>query len=156
MLILGVDPGSQKTGYGIIDYVNKRTKYVCSGCIVLGVKSLSDRLLKLSETLDRVIKEYRPEYGVVEKIFLGKNAQSALVLGHARGVVLLKIAQFGLPVYEYTPLDVKKTMVGVGRASKEQVQHMVKILLNQRQRSFEEDESDALAVAITHSHHLPY
>ncbi|MBF0236213.1 MAG: crossover junction endodeoxyribonuclease RuvC [SAR324 cluster bacterium] len=157
MRIIGIDPGSRKTGYGIVDYERNRTVYVGSGCIQLGDKKpIESRLLLLSEQLDLIYQQYSPECGVVEKIFFGKNAQSALVLGHARGVILLKLAMWKLPVYEYTPLDIKKSVVGVGRATKDQVMHMVKILLNQKTHAMVEDESDALAVAITHAHLIPF
>ena len=157
MRIIGIDPGSQKTGYGIVDYLGNRLRYVHSGCIHLGsTRPLPERLLLLSKGLEATLKEFHPEQGSVEKIFFGKNAQSALTLGHARGVVLLQLISAQLPIHEYTPLEVKQSVVGVGRASKEQIQHMVKILLNQKSRELQEDEADALAVAITHAHSNTY
>jgi crossover junction endodeoxyribonuclease RuvC len=105
----------------------------------------------LSKELEQLIEEFRPDCGAVEKVFFAKNAQSALTLGHARGVILLKFSERHLPIHEYQTLKVKQTVVGVGRAGKDQVQHMVKILLN-LQNSLQEDEADALAVAITHAH----
>jgi crossover junction endodeoxyribonuclease RuvC len=105
----------------------------------------------LSKELEQLIEEFRPDCGAVEKVFFAKNAQSALTLGHARGVILLKFSERHLPIHEYQTLKVKQTVVGVGRADKDQVQHMVKILLN-LQNSLQEDEADALAVAITHAH----
>ena len=150
--ILGVDPGSRKTGYGLIENSGNRIRHLASGCIRLNAKHpLSDRLSMLSRELEQLIEEFRPDCGVVEKIFFAKNAQSALTLGHARGVILLKISEPHLPIHEYQTLKVKQTVVGVGRAGKDQVQHMVKILLN-LQNSLQEDEADALAVAITHAH----
>lgn len=150
--ILGIDPGSIKTGYGLIEYSGNRATYLTSGCIKLNGKiELVDRLLILSQNLGELIKEYKPDCGAVENIFYAKNAQTALTLGHARGVILLKFAESKIPVNEYPPLKVKQTIVGVGRAEKNQVKHMVKILLN-LQKILQEDESDALAVAITHAH----
>ena len=150
--ILGIDPGSRKTGYGLIELSGNRTRHLASGCIKLNPKdSLADRLHTLSKELGKKIDEYKPDCGAVEKIFFAKNAQSALTLGHARGVILLKFSERELTVYEYQALKVKQTVVGVGRAEKTQVQHMVKILLN-LQNPLQEDEADALAVAITHAH----
>ena len=150
--ILGIDPGSRKTGYGLIEKNGNRTRHLASGCIRLNAKHpLSDRLSMLSKELEQLIEEFRPDCGAVEKVFFAKNAQSALSLGHARGVILLKFSERHLPIHEYQTLKVKQTVVGVGRADKDQVQHMVKILLN-LQNSLQEDEADALAVAITHAH----
>ncbi len=150
--ILGIDPGSRKTGYGLIEHSGNHTRYLASGCIKLNVKeSLAERLHQLSTELDKLIEEFQPDCGAVEKIFFAKNAQSALTLGHARGVILLKFSERQLVVHEYQALKVKQTVVGVGRADKNQIQHMVKILLN-LQNKLQEDEADALAVAITHAH----
>jgi len=150
--ILGIDPGSRKTGYGLIENTGNRTRHLASGCIRLNAKHpLSDRLSMLSKELEQLIEEFRPDCGAVEKVFFAKNAQSALTLGHARGVILLKFSERNLPIHEYQTLKIKQTVVGVGRADKDQVQHMVKILLN-LQNKLQEDEADALAVAITHAH----
>ena len=150
--ILGIDPGSRKTGYGLIEHSGNRTRYLASGCIKLNVKeTLAERLHQLSSELDKLIEKFQPDCGAVEKIFFAKNAQSALTLGHARGVILLKFSERQLVVHEYQALKVKQTVVGVGRADKNQIQHMVKILLN-LQNKLQEDEADALAVAITHAH----
>ena len=150
--ILGIDPGSRKTGYGLIENTGNRIRHLASGCIRLNAKHpLSDRLSILSRELEQLIEEFRPDCGVVEKIFFAKNAQSALTLGHARGVILLKFSERNLPIHEYQTLKIKQTVVGVGRADKDQVQHMVKILLNLKNK-LQEDEADALAVAITHAH----
>lgn len=157
MKILGIDPGSRKTGYGIIEHIGNRNIYVDSGCIRLGEKyPLAERLSILYEKLEEILIEFKPDCGVIEQIFFAKNAQSALTLGHVRGVILLKFSLRHLPIYEYSPLQVKQTIVGVGRATKDQVQHMVKVLLNQKQKHMKEDEADALAIAITHAHFHPY
>jgi len=150
--ILGIDPGSRKTGYGLIEHSGNHTRHLTSGCIRLSAKApLSERLLVLSRELEKLIGEFSPDCGAVEKIFFAKNAQSALSLGHARGVILLKFSEYHLRIHEYQTLKVKRTVVGVGQADKNQVQHMVKILLNLHD-SLQEDEADALAVAITHAH----
>ena len=157
MIIIGIDPGSRKTGYGVIENLNNRNHYLGSGVIVLNeTTSLAERLLILNENLDEIIQNFQPDSGSIEAIFFAKNVKSALILGHARGVALLQLARHHLPIYEYTPLQVKQTLVGVGRASKEQVQHMVRILINRPQTPMRDDESDALAVAITHAHFLPH
>lgn len=157
MIIIGIDPGSRKTGYGIIEKDHNRNKYVQSGTIHLKETSpLAERLLILNEELGKILHEFQPDCGSIEAIFFSKNAKSALILGHARGVALLQLANQHLPIYEYTPLEIKQTLVGTGRASKEQVQHMVRVLLNQQQRLLSNDESDALAIAITHSHFIPH
>ena len=157
MIIIGIDPGSRKTGYGIIENLNNCNRYLGSGVIVLNEStSLAKRLLILNDQLNEVIQKFRPDSGSIEAIFFAKNVKSVLILGHARGIALLQLARHQLPVYEYTPLQVKQTLVGVGRASKEQVQHMVRILVNRPHSWMSDDESDALAVAITHAHYLPH
>ena len=157
MIIFGIDPGSRKTGYGIIEKNHNRNRYVSSGTILLKESApLAERLRVLYQRLGELLGEFQPDCGSIEAIFFSKNAKAALVLGHARGVALLQLATQHLPIYEYTPLEVKQTLVGSGRASKAQVQHMVHVLLNQQKRVLAEDESDALAIAITHSHFLPH
>ena len=157
MKIIGIDPGSRITGYGIIERDGNRNQYISSGSILLKEPlSLAERLVILDEKLDQVLQEFSPDCGSIEAIFFSKNAKSALILGHARGVALLKMAIHRLPIYEYTPLEVKQSLVGAGRASKEQVQHMVRVLLNLKQHLMNEDESDALAIAITHAHFIPH
>ena len=116
---------------------------------------LSDKLVQISEELEKIIETNLPDCASIEQIFFAHNPRSALILGHVRGVILLKIAEKGLPIHEYPPLqEVKQAVVGVGRASKDQVNQMVQILLNKRQK-FKEDEADALASAITHAHLHP-
>lgn len=155
MMILGVDPGSHHTGYGIIEKIGSKSQYVTSGSIDLNPKdSLANRLAVLFQTLEELLTRYPVHCGVVEKIFFAKNAQSALTLGHARGVILLQLARHQFPIFEYTPLEIKQAVVGVGRASKDQVEYMVRVILNQAKRVLTPDEADALGVAITHSHLL--
>ena len=152
MRILGIDPGSRKTGYGLIEHSNNKSRHLDSGFIRLNEKeTLIERLLMLSIELGKIIDRLNPNCGAIEKIFYAKNAQSALSLAHARGVILLKFSEKQLPIHEYQALKVKQTVVGAGRADKGQIKHMVKILLKIND-SLQEDQADALAVAITHAH----
>ncbi len=151
MMILGIDPGSRLTGWGLLRRDGRRTEYLDSGTLRLGAESsLSARLLKLNTELEALMEKHRPDQCAVEQIFTAKNARSALVLGHARGVILCAIARAGVALYEYSPTQVKQSIVGAGRAPKAQVQLMVCALLNHR-AAFQEDEGDALAVALTHA-----
>ena len=155
MKILGIDPGSRVTGFGLVEHQGSSTRYLASGCIRLPDKiNLSDKLVQIAEELEKIIETNLPDCASIEQIFFAHNPRSALILGHVRGVILLKIAEKGLPIHEYPPLQVKQAVVGVGRASKDQVNQMVQILLNKRQK-FKEDEADALASAITHAHLHP-
>ena len=152
MRILGIDPGSRVTGYGIIDKQGNRLVHVDNGAIITSSgQELALRLQKIHGELEAVIRTYRPTVMAVEQVFLAKNALSALKLGHARGVVLLSGINAGLPVHEYSALQVKSAVVGYGRAAKVQVQQMVKVLMKLPEIA-QEDASDALAVAICHAH----
>ena len=152
MRILGIDPGSRKTGYGLIEHSNNKSRHLDSGFIKLNEKeTLSERLLMLSIELGKIIDRLNPNCGAIEKIFYAKNAQSALSLAHARGVILLKFSEKQLPIHEYQALKVKQSVVGAGRADKGQIKHMVKILLKIND-SLQEDQADALAIALTHAH----
>ena len=153
--IFGVDPGSGKTGFGVIEHDQGRSRHIASGHLKLDRKRpLPERLLEIAETLQALIKEHQPDCGVVEEVFFAHSPRTAIVLGHVRGVVLLQFAVFGILIHEYSPTQIKQAIVGVGRAEKSQVQHMVRILLN-HQGALQEDEADALAVAITHAHMVP-
>ena len=117
MRILGIDPGSRKTGYGLIEHSNNKSRHLDSGFIRLNEKeTLIERLLMLSTELEKIIERLNPNCGAIEKIFYAKNAQSALSLAHARGVILLKFSEKQLPIHEYQALKVKQTVVGAGRA----------------------------------------
>lgn len=151
MRILGIDPGSRITGYGVIEKRGNRLIHVDNGAIFTNSKDeLALRLKKIHDGLNEVLDLYAPEAVSVEEIFVAKNALSALKLGHARGAALLVGANRGLPVAEYTALQVKSAVVGYGKASKTQVQQMVRTLLNLPEIA-QEDASDALAVAICHA-----
>lgn len=140
------------TGYGVIDSIGNRLVHVDNGAVLTkSSDELPPRLKLIHDGLCRVIEQYRPEVVAVEQIFLASNALSALKLGHARGVALLVAVNHNLPVHEYTALQVKSAVVGYGRAAKEQVQQMVRTLLNLPEIA-QADASDALAVAICHAH----
>jgi len=152
MIILGVDPGTIFTGYGIINYSNCEVSFISAGVIKTpAVKELAPRLKVIYNELDRLIKEFNPDEFAIETAFYGKNVQSAMKIGYARGVSLLAAVQHNLPSREYSPREVKKSVVGNGAASKEQVQFMIKKLLSVKKAKMKFDESDALAVALCHA-----
>ncbi len=148
----GIDPGSASTGYGVVDLVDGRLHHVASGRIAPGESlGLGDRLRTIHDGLIRLLHEFEPHALAVESLFFARNARSAVVLAHCRGVVLLAAAEAGLPVAEYAPMEVKRAAVGYGRASKEQVQAMVARLLALATPP-PADAADALGVAICHAH----
>ncbi len=152
MKILGIDPGSRITGYGIISQSGNRLCHVDNGAIHTDChKDFPQRLKIIYRALTEIIEQFRPDAMAVENIFFAANAQSALKLGQARGAAIVAGVNAGLPIFEYTPLQVKQAVVGHGRASKDQVQKMLKALLNLPEVA-QEDASDALAVAICHAH----
>ena len=156
MRVLGIDPGSRITGYGIVEQQGNRLVHVDNGAIFTDkATDFAGRLKLIFEGLSAVIAEYRPEQVAVENIFFSTNVQSALKLGQARGAAIVAAVHAGLPVAEYTALQVKKAVVGQGRAEKGQVQKMLKALLGLPEIA-QADASDALAVAICHinSHEL--
>ncbi len=154
MIILGLDPGLGCTGWGVIQAEGNRLSHVANGQVRTDARApLPERLAKLHGALGAVVAEYRPGGAAVEEVFVNDNPQSTLKLGQARGVVLLAAAQAGVDVGEYAPRLVKKALVGTGAADKNQVHAMVQRLLPGAQIAGA-DASDALAVAITHAHHL--
>ncbi|HEY1078072.1 MAG TPA: crossover junction endodeoxyribonuclease RuvC [Fontimonas sp.] len=148
--ILGIDPGSRFTGYGIIDSERGKCRVVASGRIAVGNGDMAPRLAQIDAELTALIAEFAPQEAAFEEVFVSKNLRSALILGQARGVALCAAARATLPVAEYAATQVKLALTGTGRAEKEQVQHMVRILLN-LQGKLVADASDALAVALTHA-----
>ena len=153
MRVLGIDPGSLKSGYGLVDEQQGQLTVVDYGVIrTVPDTPLAQRLLLISTRLQELIARHAPDEVAVEDVFVAKNAQSSLKLGQARGAILLTVAQAGLPVAEYTPLEVKQSAVGYGRADKEQVQQMVKVLLRLKEIPTPDDAADALAIAICHHH----
>ena len=149
-LILGIDPGSRKTGYGLIDCLAGKTRYVSSGVVRMPEGSLSERLKVIFDSVCEIIQTYQPQEMAIEQVFMAKNAGSALKLGHARGAAIVAGVSNDLPVSEYEARKVKQSVVGTGAADKLQVQHMVKTLLK-LPRSPQEDAADALAVALCHA-----
>lgn len=151
--IIGIDPGSQRTGVGIIDVAaDGRVTPVWHGPLVLlGADDFPQRLKTLAVGLRDLVAEYRPEEVAIEKVFMGKNADSALKLGQARGAAITTLVLHDLPVAEYAPTEIKLAVVGRGGAEKTQVQHMVGLMLGLTGK-LQADAADALAVAITHAH----
>ena len=153
MRIFGIDPGSQRTGYGCIDSDGSRCELVACGAITVPSGCpFPDRLVRIFDALAALLATHRPASVVVEEVFYGRNARSALKLGQARGVALLAAARAGLPVAEYAAATVKQAVVGYGRADKQQVQRMVALLLGLDEPPSPHDVSDALAVAVCHAY----
>jgi crossover junction endodeoxyribonuclease RuvC len=152
MLILGIDPGSRITGYGLIRKESGKTLHVENGGIYTAdAPTFPERLVIIYKKVGELIKQFSPDVIAVEDIFYSKNVKSTVKLGHARGVALLVGSLSGLPIFEYTPLQIKQGIVGYGHATKDQVQQMVKRLLNLKEVA-EENASDALAVALCHAY----
>ena len=151
MKILGIDPGSRRTGYGIIEVHGDQSSLVHAGVIDTGGGDFPDRLGTIFAELRDLIAQHAPVEAAVETVFVSHNVNSALKLGQARGAAICAAIAAGLPVSEYAPRAIKQAMVGKGSADKQQVQHMVRILLNHAE-SLAEDAADALAVALCHQH----
>ena len=150
--ILGIDPGSRVTGYGIIDQDGQQITYVASGCIRTRGDALSERLGIIFSGLNTIIQQFLPDEMGIERVFMNKNADSALKLGQARGAAICASVHASVPVSEYAAREVKQAVVGKGSATKEQVQHMICVLLSLPKKP-PADAADALAVAVTHGHH---
>ena len=152
--ILGIDPGSQRTGIGVIDVAGDgRCTFVhCEALKLLDADDFPARLGLLCEGLERVLDEWQPQHVAIETVFMAKSATSALKLGHARGAALATVVRRRLKVSEYAPRVIKQSLVGRGAAEKDQVQHMVRLLLNLPAMKLQADAADALAVALTHAH----
>jgi crossover junction endodeoxyribonuclease RuvC len=148
--ILGIDPGSQRTGYGVIECGGAQSTSLVHGCIAVRAGSLNDRLRQIFEGMQTLIERFRPDEVAIERVFVNRNADSALKLGHARGAALCAVPA-AMPVFEYTPRAVKLAIVGFGAAEKAQVAHMIRTLLT-LQGKLTADASDALAVAVCHAH----
>ncbi len=150
--ILGIDPGSRLTGFGIIEIESRRIVYVASGCIRTQETGLDGRLREIFEGVGEVLKEYRPEVMAIETVFVRHNVASALKLGQARGAAICAVATRGVPCHEYSPTQIKQAVVGRGNAAKAQVQHMIRSLLALPSMP-QADACDALACALCHAHH---
>ncbi|HLJ15201.1 MAG TPA: crossover junction endodeoxyribonuclease RuvC [Bryobacteraceae bacterium] len=157
MRVLGIDCGTERTGYGVIDSDGREHRMVAAGVIrCLTKTNLESRLVEIARGLREVIQLHSPEAAAVEEVFYAHNVKTALKLCHVRGIALLIIAEAGLPFGEYSPLEVKTSVVGYGRAEKQQVQLMVKTLLRLDEHLASEDASDAIAVAICHVTHTAH
>lgn len=155
MRILGVDPGSERTGYGCIDTDGNRNQIVVCGVLTpTGSADFPEKLLSMHHGLVKILTQCCPETVAIEDIFYARNARSSLKLGHVRGVLILAAAEAGIPVCEYSPTEIKRAVVGYGRAGKQQVQQMVTLLLGLDTVPSPLDVSDALATAICHAHSL--
>lgn len=149
--ILGIDPGSVITGFAVIDARGDRLVHVDSGCIQVGRGEFPDRLRRIYEGIGAVVERLAPTEVAVERVFVARNADSAIKLGQARGAAICGALKGALPVHEYSASEIKQAVVGSGRAAKEQVQHMVAMLLGIRD-ALQSDQADALAVAVCHAH----
>lgn len=151
-IILGIDPGSRVTGYGLIrERVGQEIQYLDSGCIRTGEAALSVKLLQIFNGVCELLEHYHPDEVAIEAVFMHENASSALKLGHARGVAMVACASHRLPVSEYSPREIKQAVVGYGAAEKSQVKDMIMKLLV-LQSPPQNDAADALAIAVCHSH----
>lgn len=149
--VLGIDPGSRFTGFGVLDFDGDTPSYVASGTIKSPDGDLPERLKKIFDSVNEIVAQYQPHVVVIESVFMARNAGSALKLGHARSAALCATFGFDVEVFEYAPREIKLAVVGTGSASKEQVQHMVVSLL-QLDGTPAADAADALAAAICHGH----
>ncbi len=150
MIIMGIDPGSRITGYGLIKTDGYRHQYIASGCIKTQTDDLADRLKHIYNGIHLITQEHQPDTVAVEQVFLAKNANSALKLGQARGAAIAAIGALDRKLVEYSTRAIKKAVVGYGAAEKQQIQHMIKLLLNLSSVP-QVDAADALAVAICHA-----
>ena len=149
--ILGIDPGSRITGYGLIESDGQRSVHIEHGALRLQGEELPPRLGEIFRRVSGLIEQHRPEVMAIEQVFVSKNASSALKLGQARGAAICAAIQYGLSVAEYTPTRIKQSVVGTGRADKSQIQQMVKMILSLSEIP-QADAADALAVALSHAH----
>lgn len=153
MRVLGIDPGLENTGWGIIDAQGNRLSYVASGIIkTKAADAIAQRLLNIQQGLIAIVQQWNPETAAIEETFVNKNAASSLKLGMARGAAMLAPAMANIAVSEYAANLVKKSLVGSGHADKDQIAHMIRVLLPES-NGVKADEADALAVAICHAHH---
>lgn len=151
-IILGIDPGSRVTGYGLIDSGNARGKpsYIASGCIRMDDTAIAPRLVTIYQSISQLIQQYAPDTAAIEQVFVGKSASSALTLGHARGAAMLAVSMADIPLDEYAARSIKQAVAGTGGADKQQVQDMVVRLLNLN-KAPAADAADALAIAMCHA-----
>ncbi|GAB2799639.1 crossover junction endodeoxyribonuclease RuvC [Halomonas shantousis] len=151
MILLGIDPGSRITGYGVIDIALSKPRYVASGCIRIQADCLAQKLAQVYAGVAELVAQYRPGEFAIEQVFMAKNADSALKLGQARGTAIVCAANHGLEVFEYAPRQIKQAITGTGAAEKAQIQHMVTAILG-LSAAPQVDAADALAIALTHAY----
>jgi crossover junction endodeoxyribonuclease RuvC len=155
MIIIGIDPGTATTGFGIIQHHKKQLTCIEYGVITTPAKMImGERLQLLNKELDKIIKKHEPEIAAVESLYFFKNLKTAIPVSQARGVILLTLSNKKIPIKEFTPLQAKSTVVGYGRASKEQVQKMIKHILKLENIPKPDDAADALAIAVCCANHL--
>lgn len=155
--VLGIDPGFGRMGWGVVEKRNGDWKHVAHGCIETDKKAkFIDRLQEIHNDLTKIIAKYQPTNSAVEDLFFYKNAKTAIQVGQARGVILLTLNQAGLPIDEYTPLQVKQSMTGYGRAEKGQMQKIVQVHLQMKEKITQDDAADALAIALTCAYSLMF
>ncbi len=156
MLVIGLDPGTQTTGYGLIKYESGRVFYVDSGNIMPHGVTFPGKIKSIYFEITKLLDKYTPDVGVVEDIFYHKNVKSALKLAHLRGVIILSLEERGIPIFEFSPLEVKQSITGYGRADKMQIKKMVLNLLRMKGENFSDkklDNFDALASALCYINH---
>lgn len=152
MKILGIDPGTGIVGFGVIETNGQKHSLVDAGVIRTPANQpLEQRLVTIYDSLQQIVKESNPDFASIEKLFFAKNVTTAISVSHARGVIMLAMVQAGVPIYEYTPLQIKSALTGYGRAEKSQIQEMVKIMLGLKEVPKPDDCADALAAALTHA-----
>ena len=156
MRIIGIDPGTAITGFGIIDVMKGNKAILVDAGVIRTVAHtpLPERLMTIHSDITELIKQYEPQQMSIEKLYFAKNVTTAISVAHARGVIVLAAQSAGLGVNEYTPLEIKQAMTGYGRATKAQIQEMVRIMLNLSKVPSPDDAADALAAALTYSHQI--
>ena len=153
MVILGLDPGTATTGYGVISMIGNHIRPIAYGVVQTPSNlEMSKRLVMIFDAVEQIIDKFQPSEVAVEKLFFGRNTTTAITVGHARGILLLQAERAKLKIAEYTPMQVKQALVGYGSAEKKQVQYMVKTFLNLQTTPQPDDAADALAIAICHAH----
>ncbi len=152
MKILGIDPGMAIVGYSIVDFDGENVKLLHSGSIQTSKDDReSKRLLEIFEDMTTIVEKYQPDEAAIEKLFYFKNQTTVMPVSHARGVILTVLEKYGIPIYEYTPMEVKQVLTGYGRADKKEVEHMVKLSLNIDNLPKLDDTVDSIAIAICHT-----
>jgi crossover junction endodeoxyribonuclease RuvC len=154
LLVLGIDPGTAITGYGLVEQGDELELIACGAITTPAGMPLPERLLAIHNQLGELIRTYRPEAVAVEELFFSKNVRTAMSVGHARGVILLTAAEAGLPIYQYKPSEVKQAVAGYGAATKDQMQEMVRLLLDLETVPTPDDAADAIAIAVCHLHSM--